>query len=1431
MSWSFRQLLAPLAALLLVVSACGDDDPVPNNPVCGNGTVESGERCDDGNRTNGDGCENTCQLTPDAGVPDSGVPDAGPVDPDAGPVETDGGPVETDGGPVETDAGPVETDGGPVETDAGTTDAGPGEADAGTTDAGPGETDAGTTDAGPGETDAGTTDAGPGETDAGTTDAGPGEADAGTTDAGPGETDAGTTDAGPGETDAGTTDAGSGEPDAGTGSDAGTDAGTGETVVMCPAANLPPPPTGACTVESGGAAKLFTGIILAPDKIYQGGQMLVDSAGTIQCVSCDCSQTPGASTATRVTCPQSVVSPGLINSHDHITFQAAPYVATGASVEERYEHRHDWRVGNNGHTLVSSGGSTGADGIRWGELRQVMAGTTSVAGSGGAKGLLRNLDAPNVSETASNQEGLGAGSGANYETFPLSDSNGRELASGCGYAGIDTPAAIPAASAYLPHIAEGIEATARNEFLCLSGQQAGGQDILGPRTAIIHGIGLRASDISMISGKGTSLVWSPRSNVGLYGDTAAVPLYKSLGVNIALGTDWLRSGSMNILRELRCADALDTDYFNNTLTDAETWAMVTGNAAHAFQATNTGALAPGKVADVAIFRLNGHLDSPYRAVIMAEPADVVLTMRGGKALFGESAVVSALGGTGCDTLDVCGAPRSVCLQSELGISLSTLSSRNNSAYPLFSCTTPANEPVCEPRRASTDSRFPASVTGSTAYSGDPTGTDVDGDGIADAQDNCPSVFNPVRPMDQGIQRDEDGDGVGDACDVCPLNANTTLCARPNPNDSDADGVINAVDNCPSVPNPDQADADGDGRGDVCDICPAPNPGDAACPLSIYEVKTPAPGGGSAWLGQRVGFSNVTVTGVGTTGYFVQVNPLDQGYQGADYSGVFVFTRTAPPSDVVAGVRVNVSGTVANYFGQLQISTPTTAVVSQGSTLPTPQVVTPLEIATGGLRAGPLEGVLVRVSQVNVTSIAPPVGGGDTAPTGEFEVNGSLRINDYLYAFPLPALGAQFFSITGVLELRNDHSKIEPRSAADLVPAGAAEATLSSLSPTGGFVRSGFSGPTFPEPLTVTLSGPALQDTVVTVSSSSPAVSVDGGQVVIPAGERSAMVILSADASQDPGVQKVTLTASLGGVTRDAQVKVLAADQPAALEQLSPEIAVVAGGSSFAFTVTLDVPPAVDTVVSVSVQPANLGAVPAQVTVLANTLSAKFDLVAANVSGEGLVVATLGGWSASAQLRVTAAPTGANHVVISEVAPQGPSNASDEFIELFNPTATAVDLSGWKVQYKSATGTIYQSVSLPAGATIQPRGFYLVVHQLYSGSVSGDASWGTVFSMQASANGGGNVRIGPPALNTGLNDPNTVDALGYGTGNAPEGTAFPTIPAAAGSYERKASISSTAATMQGGSDATAGNGYDSQDNASDFILRTTRQPQNSSSATE
>jgi hypothetical protein len=95
--------------------------------------------------------------------------------------------------------------------------------------------------------------------------------------------------------------------------------------------------------------------------------------------------------------------------------------------------------------------------------------------------------------------------------------------------------------------------------------------------------------------------------------------------------------------------------------------------------------------------------------------------------------------------------------------------------------------------------------------------DADGDGVGDAADNCP--FVPNRD-----QADRDGDGVGDACDNCPDLANKDQSDLNGDGkgdacdpDKDGDGIPNDQDNCPSVPNHDQlkSPSNATALGDAC----------------------------------------------------------------------------------------------------------------------------------------------------------------------------------------------------------------------------------------------------------------------------------------------------------------------------------------------------------------------------------------------------------------------------------------------------------------------------------------------------------------------------------------------------------------------------------------------------------------------------------------
>jgi len=164
----------------------------------------------------------------------------------------------------------------------------------------------------------------------------------------------------------------------------------------------------------------------------------------------------------------------------------------------------------------------------------------------------------------------------------------------------------------------------------------------------------------------------------------------------------------------------------------------------------------------------------------------------------------------------------------------------------------------------------------------------------------------------------------------------------------------------------------------------------------------------------------------------------------------------------------------------------------------------------------------------------------------------------------------------------------------------------------------------------------------------------------------------------------------------------------------------------------------------------------------------------------------------------------NHIVISEIQTGSVSDASQEFVELYNPTSSAATLDSWTIEYASAAGTTWTKKATIAG-TIPAHGFFLLTT---SGYLSADA---TMSSGLAST--GGHVRI-KNASGT------VIDLVGWGSATHAEGSPV-AAPAAGGSIER----------TPGRLSSMAGNGEDNDNNANDFVVREVSEPQKASTPIE
>ena len=389
-------------------------------------------------------------------------------------------------------------------------------------------------------------------------------------------------------------------------------------------------PDGAVSAEAGGepvrAVPVETialgGLILTPDGPVRGWVTI--QAGMVTAIG----TTKPADARTLAT--EGIILPGLVDLHGHPEFNVfAPWEPPTS-----YVNRYVWRASDSYRVLIREpqnkliNALPSGTQLRYAEVRALVGGVTAIQGASGrtqtgVESLVRNVD------------GVIFGQHRARSIIDLPAEADPE--------GVEDLTRIVRAitngevDAFYVHLAEGRrdDERSRGEFDALVGFGA-----LTAATVIIHGTALTRDQFAAAAEAGAKLVWSPQSNLRLYGQTTRVADALEVGLPVGLGADWLPSGSMSLLAEMKVARAELANQGRPVSAEALV-TMVTATAAQvAGLGDKLGVLEVGRVADVLVLARRD--TDPYESVCASIPNDVALVLIGGGLAYGRADWVRAL---------------------------------------------------------------------------------------------------------------------------------------------------------------------------------------------------------------------------------------------------------------------------------------------------------------------------------------------------------------------------------------------------------------------------------------------------------------------------------------------------------------------------------------------------------------------------------------------------------------------------------------------------------------------------------------------------------------------------------------------------------------------------------------------------------------------
>lgn len=344
------------------------------------------------------------------------------------------------------------------------------------------------------------------------------------------------------------------------------------------------------------------------------------------------------------------VFPGLIELHNHVAYNLLPLW----QVPKDYTNRDTWGNSPEYHQMVTASMKTIGEAtellpalVRYVECKALVGGVTTTQGialfsAPGVRRYYRGI-VRNVEETGDPQ-------------LPEAGSRIADVQASDPQAFL---AELQHKKCFLLHLSEGTDDAAHKHFEALQLPGAAGWAIT-PALAGIHCVALKPPDFQVMAVHGASMVWSPFSNLLLYGATADVAAALAAGSSqapfkIGLGSDWSPSGSKSLFGELKVARVYSQSN-GNPFTDEQIVRMATLTGAEILGwESQLGSLEPGKRADLAV--VAGQDDgAPVTPLFAGDERTVQLVVINGTPRYGTPALMAA-DGAGVETLTVGGEPR------------------------------------------------------------------------------------------------------------------------------------------------------------------------------------------------------------------------------------------------------------------------------------------------------------------------------------------------------------------------------------------------------------------------------------------------------------------------------------------------------------------------------------------------------------------------------------------------------------------------------------------------------------------------------------------------------------------------------------------------------------------------------------------------------